>query len=237
MNPEYGHVWRPRYVVPRTGHRIATAAGAGSAPWGWTWIDDARWGFAPFHYGRWAYVRHSLVLGAGSATHPSCTTRRRSSGWVGGPSVSVSLSFGHGRGLVSARAARSVCAVATGTRRAMRAASTSQTPWSTTRRSPAPTPRATLVRDYRHRADANAVTVGELRCHSASASRRTELDAARAGGQVSVPHPPAGDSRAPRAASGEPAGPGDDIAAAGELLARGTLTARIGSVRAAIFAG
>ena len=24
-------------------------------PWGWTWIDDAPWGFAPFHYGRWAF--------------------------------------------------------------------------------------------------------------------------------------------------------------------------------------
>ncbi|MGH8504578.1 MAG: DUF6600 domain-containing protein, partial [Stenotrophobium sp.] len=24
--------------------------------WGWTWIDDAPWGYAPFHYGRWAYV-------------------------------------------------------------------------------------------------------------------------------------------------------------------------------------
>jgi FecR protein. len=23
---------------------------------GWTWIDDAPWGFAPFHYGRWAYI-------------------------------------------------------------------------------------------------------------------------------------------------------------------------------------
>jgi hypothetical protein len=25
------------------------------APWGWTWIDDTSWGFAPFHYGRWGY--------------------------------------------------------------------------------------------------------------------------------------------------------------------------------------
>jgi hypothetical protein len=25
-------------------------------PWGWTWIDDAPWGFAPFHYGRWLQV-------------------------------------------------------------------------------------------------------------------------------------------------------------------------------------
>ena len=26
------------------------------APWGWTWIDDSSWGFAPFHYGRWAMI-------------------------------------------------------------------------------------------------------------------------------------------------------------------------------------
>ena len=26
------------------------------APWGWTWIDDQPWGFAPFHFGRWVYV-------------------------------------------------------------------------------------------------------------------------------------------------------------------------------------
>ena len=23
-------------------------------PWGWSWVDDEPWGFAPFHYGRWA---------------------------------------------------------------------------------------------------------------------------------------------------------------------------------------
>lgn len=26
------------------------------APWGWTWIDDMPWGFAPSHYGRWAKI-------------------------------------------------------------------------------------------------------------------------------------------------------------------------------------
>ncbi len=25
-------------------------------PWGWTWVDDQPWGFAPFHYGRWANI-------------------------------------------------------------------------------------------------------------------------------------------------------------------------------------
>ncbi|HTT80505.1 MAG TPA: DUF6600 domain-containing protein [Stellaceae bacterium] len=48
-----GAVWFPRTVPSgwapyRFGHwRWMT-------PWGWTWIDDAAWGFAPSHYGRWA---------------------------------------------------------------------------------------------------------------------------------------------------------------------------------------
>jgi hypothetical protein len=25
-------------------------------PWGYTWVDDQPWGFAPFHYGRWVWV-------------------------------------------------------------------------------------------------------------------------------------------------------------------------------------
>ncbi|HWZ61757.1 MAG TPA: DUF6600 domain-containing protein [Steroidobacteraceae bacterium] len=50
--PEYGYVWTPVVVAPgwvpyRFGHWVWVA------PWGWTWIDDARWGYAPFHYGRW----------------------------------------------------------------------------------------------------------------------------------------------------------------------------------------
>ena len=49
----YGKVWLPSGVgagwVPyRDGHW------AWVAPWGWTWIDDAPWGFAVSHYGRWA---------------------------------------------------------------------------------------------------------------------------------------------------------------------------------------
>ena len=53
--PEYGTVWFPHTVVVgwapyRYGHW------AWIAPWGWTWVDDAPWGFAPFHYGRWVVV-------------------------------------------------------------------------------------------------------------------------------------------------------------------------------------
>lgn len=54
-NDAYGQVWYPAYVANdwapyRDGHWAYVA------PWGWTWIDDAPWGFAPYHYGRWINV-------------------------------------------------------------------------------------------------------------------------------------------------------------------------------------
>ena len=52
--PEYGHVWYPNNVgadwAPYHDGRWTWVE-----PWGWTWVDDAPWGFAPFHYGRWVY--------------------------------------------------------------------------------------------------------------------------------------------------------------------------------------
>ncbi len=52
---DYGSVWYPTSVAVgwapyRSGHWSWVGA------WGWTWIDTAPWGFAPFHYGRWVYV-------------------------------------------------------------------------------------------------------------------------------------------------------------------------------------
>ena len=51
--PGYGDVWMPTSVAAgwapyHDGHWVWIA------PWGWTWVDDAPWGFAPYHYGRWA---------------------------------------------------------------------------------------------------------------------------------------------------------------------------------------
>jgi uncharacterized protein DUF6600/FecR-like protein len=56
--PDYGPVWTPSAVAPgwapyRFGHWVWVA------PWGWTWVEDEPWGFAPFHYGRWAFVESS----------------------------------------------------------------------------------------------------------------------------------------------------------------------------------
>ncbi|HEV2350582.1 MAG TPA: DUF6600 domain-containing protein [Terriglobia bacterium] len=54
-DPNYGHVWFPTQVsvgwAPyREGHWDWIS------PWGWTWVDDASWGYAPYHYGRWVTV-------------------------------------------------------------------------------------------------------------------------------------------------------------------------------------
>ena len=51
----YGHVWFPSHVdagwAPyHEGHWDWIS------PWGWTWVDDSSWGYAPFHYGRWVSV-------------------------------------------------------------------------------------------------------------------------------------------------------------------------------------
>src|SRR5262245_24705076 len=53
-NVEYGPLWYPTTVLAgwapyRYGHWAIVQ------PWGWTWVDAAPWGFAPFHYGRWVY--------------------------------------------------------------------------------------------------------------------------------------------------------------------------------------
>jgi len=54
----YGPVWSPRGIaVDWAPYRVGHWAWVG--PWGWTWVEDEPWGFAPFHYGRWAYVSSS----------------------------------------------------------------------------------------------------------------------------------------------------------------------------------
>ncbi len=54
-SPQYGEVWYPSqeptdWAPYRDGRWIWVQ------PWGWTWVDQQPWGFAPFHYGRWAYL-------------------------------------------------------------------------------------------------------------------------------------------------------------------------------------
>lgn len=53
--PTYGAVWIPFGVsvgwVP-----YSTGYWLWDPYYEWTWVDDAPWGWAPFHYGRWVYI-------------------------------------------------------------------------------------------------------------------------------------------------------------------------------------
>ena len=54
VDPLYGSVWIPQHVIIGWApYRFGYWNWIG--PWGWTWIDDAPWGFAPCHYGRWVH--------------------------------------------------------------------------------------------------------------------------------------------------------------------------------------
>jgi hypothetical protein len=51
----YGDVWFPS-GLPEDWAPYRYGRWRFLQPWGWTWIDDAAWGFAPSHYGRWARI-------------------------------------------------------------------------------------------------------------------------------------------------------------------------------------
>jgi hypothetical protein len=92
QTPEYGAVWYPSDVgadwAPyRNGYWTEVGA------WGPTWVDYAPWGYAPFHYGRWAHVggRWGWCPGAYVARPlwaPALV------GWAGGSGWSLSVSAG-----------------------------------------------------------------------------------------------------------------------------------------------
>lgn len=93
QEPEYGAVWIPR-AVPVGWAPYRAGHWAWVSPWGWTWIDDQPWGFAPFHYGRWVTVRDRWCWVPGTYVRRPVYAPALV-GWVGGPHLSVSISVGN----------------------------------------------------------------------------------------------------------------------------------------------
>jgi hypothetical protein len=94
--PDYGNVWVPTAVAPGWAP-YSTGHWAWVAPWGWTWVDDAPWGFAPFHYGRWV----SFGGYWGWAPGPYWVRPYYAPAlvaWFGGPGWGVGFGFGGGFG-------------------------------------------------------------------------------------------------------------------------------------------
>ena len=54
---EYGPLWLPA-SVPAGWAPYSDGRWTWIAPWGWTWVDNAPWGYAPSHYGRWVLLGH-----------------------------------------------------------------------------------------------------------------------------------------------------------------------------------
>jgi len=90
--PEYGPVWYPAAVAegwaPYRDGYWTTVGG-----WGHTWVDYAPWGYAPFHYGRWAWIggRWGWCPG-GYVARPVWAPALV--GWYGGAGWGISGSFG-----------------------------------------------------------------------------------------------------------------------------------------------
>ena len=90
--PEYGAVWYPT-SVPAGWAPYSDGYWTNVGGWGSTWVDAAPWGYAPFHYGRWAWVggRWGWCPGtfvARPVWAPALV------GWVGGAGLGLSATFG-----------------------------------------------------------------------------------------------------------------------------------------------
>ena len=97
----YGRVWQPE----------ASLVGADFTPYysgghwtltefGWTWVSDWSWGWAPFHYGRWIIVSgYGWCWVPGTLWGPAWVAWRAGSGYVGWAAlpprgVSVTVTYG-----------------------------------------------------------------------------------------------------------------------------------------------
>ena len=91
----YGYVWRPRHMGYRwrpysEGHWVWTDDG-------WTWIDDAEWGWVPFHYGRWGWDDDfGWYWVPGTVWGPAWVTWRSSDMYMGWAPIPPGIEFGAG---------------------------------------------------------------------------------------------------------------------------------------------
>ncbi|MBJ7313356.1 hypothetical protein H7U20_24610 [Rugamonas sp. CCM 8940] len=95
---DYGPLWTPRVVALdwapyRDGRWIWLA------PWGWTWVDNAPWGYAPSHYGRWVMLNRRWCWAPGRVVGRPVWAPALV-GWVGGDQLTVTFggSVGKHRG-------------------------------------------------------------------------------------------------------------------------------------------
>ncbi|MYN05932.1 DUF6600 domain-containing protein [Pseudoduganella aquatica] len=86
---DYGPLWSPR-SVPVGWAPYRDGRWTWLDPWGWTWVDDAPWGYAPSHYGRWVMLDARWYWAPGRITSRPVWAPALV-GWVGGSNWSVAF--------------------------------------------------------------------------------------------------------------------------------------------------
>ena len=83
--PNNGQAWRPDPdVVGEDFQPYATGGHWVYSDWGWTWESDYPWGWAPFHYGRWAMTPSwGWVWYPGTVWAPAWVDWRFGGGYIG----------------------------------------------------------------------------------------------------------------------------------------------------------
>ena len=82
VDNDYGPVWQPD-AVPVGWMPYRDGRWVSLAPWGWTWVDDLPWAYAPSHYGRW-FLRNQRWCWAPGAVQGRAVWAPALVGWVGG---------------------------------------------------------------------------------------------------------------------------------------------------------
>ena len=90
-HPAYGVVWQPRSVAPGWAP-FHDGRWAWVSPWGWTWIDAAPWGFAPFHYGAWVMWQGRWCWSPGQRNRPVRYAPAHS-GWIVAPAPGPHIGY------------------------------------------------------------------------------------------------------------------------------------------------
>src|SRR5450631_84248 len=98
----YGYVWSPSAsIVGAAFSPYATGGQWSLTEYGWTWVSDWSWGWAPFHYGRWITRAGRWSWVPGSMWGPAWVSWRSGGGYVGWsplPPRGLRLAGGYGAG-------------------------------------------------------------------------------------------------------------------------------------------
>jgi uncharacterized protein YacL (UPF0231 family) len=80
---DYGYVWQPA-VVHQSGWRPYTRGHWVCTDYGWTWVSEEPFGWATYHYGRWALLRgYGWIWVPGYEWAPAWVTWRESGSHIG----------------------------------------------------------------------------------------------------------------------------------------------------------